>query len=69
MNAKTSVFTMPTRTGTLDIMEFLAFALQPLAMLEPDRLQELHRDFMVNDILPMITDEARALVSKHRRSG
>jgi HAD superfamily hydrolase (TIGR01490 family) len=57
------------KDGTLDIMEFLAFALQPLAMLEPDRLQELHRDFMVSDILPMITDEARALVSKHRSLG
>lgn len=57
------------KAGTLDIMEFLAFALKPLSFIEPEQLKALHRDFMASDILPMITDEALALVDKHRQQG
>ena len=57
------------KAGQLDIMEFLAFALRPLASHEPEELQRWHADFMQRDILPMISDAARALVEKHRAAG
>jgi len=57
------------KDGTLDIMEFLAFALKPLSELAPERLNVLHAQFMTDDILPMITDDARALVNRHRQQG
>lgn len=57
------------QAGTLDIVEFLAFALRPLAQLDPERLDALHKRFMHERILPMITPNARALVAKHRALG
>jgi len=55
--------------GTLDIMEFLAFALRPLADHDRATLDAWHRQYMQSKILPMITPEARALVEKHRAHG
>ncbi len=57
------------RAGTLDIMEFLAFALRPLAEHDRATLDVLHHRFMAAKILPMITPQARALVEKHRACG
>lgn len=57
------------RTGTLDIMAFLAFALRPLAQLSRDRLEALRLRFMQTHIQPLITAAARALVDKHRDAG
>lgn len=57
------------KAGQLDIMDFLAFALRPLATHEPAELRRWHADFMKRDILPMISDAARALVEKHRAEG
>ena len=55
--------------GTLDIFEFLAFALHPLKQFERAQLDAWHRQFMQSKILPMITKASRALVEKHRRAG
>ena len=55
--------------GTLDIHEFLGFALRPLARHEPDDLARWHADFMRARILPMISERARALVARHRTAG
>jgi len=55
--------------GTLDIMEFLAFALRPLAAHDLTTLDAWHEDYMRVKVLPMITDDARALVERHRAAG
>ena len=57
------------RAGTLDILEFLAFALRPLAMHDLETLCAWHRRFLQEKIRPMITDSARALVESHRARG
>jgi HAD superfamily hydrolase (TIGR01490 family) len=55
--------------GTLDIHEFLGFALRPLAEHAPEDLARWHAEFMRARILPMIGDKARALVRRHRDDG
>lgn len=57
------------QAGTLDIMEFLAFALRPLAAHDRAALESWHRRFMHEKIRPMITPAARALVAEHRARG
>jgi len=57
------------RAGTLDIHEFLAFALKPLSRHDRARLDAWHREFLDTRIRPMITPAARALVDDHRRQG
>lgn len=51
--------------GTLDIHEYLGFALRPLAEHGADDLKRWHDEFMRARILPMITPRARALVLGH----
>jgi HAD superfamily hydrolase (TIGR01490 family) len=51
--------------GTLDIHEYLGFALRPLAAHTPAELEKWHAEFMRLRILPMITPAARALVKQH----
>ncbi|HXZ52205.1 MAG TPA: HAD family hydrolase [Burkholderiales bacterium] len=55
--------------GTLDIHEYLGFALRPLAEHTPDELQRWHAAFMRERILPMIGTPARALVKRHLQAG
>jgi HAD superfamily hydrolase (TIGR01490 family) len=55
--------------GTLDIHEFLGFALRPLAEHTPEDLARWHQDFMRERIVPVITPQARELVRKHLGSG
>ena len=55
--------------GTLDIHEYLGFALRPLAEHAPAQLAGWHTEFMRERILPMITAAARALVRQHRDAG
>lgn len=57
------------QAGTLDIHQYLAFALQPLTQHDPATLATWHRQFMQSKIEPMITPAARALVDKHRQRG
>jgi HAD superfamily hydrolase (TIGR01490 family) len=57
------------QAGTLDILEFLAFALRPLSRHDRATLDGWHRQYMRDKILPMITPAARALVEKHRGQG
>src|SRR5207244_11888662 len=51
--------------GTLDIHEYLGFALRPLAEHTAEELARWHGEFMRARILPAITPRARALVRKH----
>jgi HAD superfamily hydrolase (TIGR01490 family) len=55
--------------GTLDIHEYLGFALRPLAEHASEDLERWHADFMRSRILPMVRAQARALVRKHLESG
>jgi HAD superfamily hydrolase (TIGR01490 family) len=55
--------------GTLDIHEYLGFALRPLATHEPADLDRWHAEFMRLRIRPMITGAARRLVDEHLRAG
>jgi HAD superfamily hydrolase (TIGR01490 family) len=57
------------KAGTLDIHEFLGFALRPLAAHEPDELGRWHGEFMAQRIRPMIGAAARALVRRHVGAG
>jgi HAD superfamily hydrolase (TIGR01490 family) len=55
--------------GSLDIHEYLGFALRPLAEHAPEELARWHADFMRSRILPAITPAARALVREHMDQG
>src|SRR2546429_2623872 len=48
--------------GTLDIHEYLGFALRPLAEHTPQDLARWHTEFMRTRIVPMIAAGGRALV-------
>ena len=53
------------KAGTLDIHEFLGFALRPLAEHSPADLERWHADFMATRIRPAIGAKARELVRSH----
>jgi HAD superfamily hydrolase (TIGR01490 family) len=55
--------------GTLDIHEYLGFALRPLAELAPEDLARWHGEFMRLRIAPMIIPAARGLVGRHVEAG
>ena len=55
--------------GTLDIHEYLGFALRPLAEHTPQDLARWHAEFMRTRIAPMIMPAARALVASHLDAG
>jgi HAD superfamily hydrolase (TIGR01490 family) len=57
------------KAGTLDMDEFLAFVLAPLARIERAELDVLHVDFMRDVIEPSIRPVARALVDRHLAAG
>jgi HAD superfamily hydrolase (TIGR01490 family) len=55
--------------GTLDIYEFLAFQLEPLASHDRATLEDWRAEFLERRIEPLITTSARALVDGHRQGG
>jgi len=57
------------KNGGLDIFEFLAFALKPLAQLERAELDKLHQEFMDVKVLPMMLPKAAKLLQNHRDQG
>jgi HAD superfamily hydrolase (TIGR01490 family) len=57
------------KAGTLDIGEFLAFQLAPLARYPRAQLDAWHGEFMAAKIRPMIGAPARRLVARHRDAG
>lgn len=54
--------------GTLDIMEFLEFALRPLAAHDMQQLQQWHNEFMHNKIEEIMLPRADKLISQHRQA-
>jgi HAD superfamily hydrolase (TIGR01490 family) len=67
--AQNAAFFEQYKAGTLDIHEYLGFALRPLATHAPQDLARWHAEFMQSRILPMITPLARALVRRHLEAG
>ena len=63
---KNDAFWAQYKAGTLDIHEYLAFALAPLAGKTPADMKPLHDRFMTRKIEPMISRAARELVDRHR---
>ena len=57
------------KDGTLDIHEFLNFALQPLADNDPALLQSLHDEYMEKHIRPIMTRRGRELIQQHQGQG
>src|SRR5207244_11647165 len=51
--------------GTLDIHEYLGFALRPLAEHTPQELARWHAEVMRTRIMPIIAAHARALAGRH----
>ncbi len=67
--AQNAAFFEQYKDGTLDIHEYLGFALRPLAAHTAADLARWHAEFMRARILPMITPRARALVRGHLDAG
>lgn len=57
------------KAGSLDIHEFLAFALRPLAENDPGDLHAWRERFMIEKISSVILPKAMALLHKHRQAG
>ncbi|MFO7788808.1 MAG: HAD family hydrolase [Halospina sp.] len=55
--------------GRLDIEQYLAFALEPLANQELATLRQLRERFMQERVEPMIEPAAEALINRHRERG
>lgn len=67
--AQNAAFYEQYKAGTLDIHEFLGFALRPLAEHAPEDLARWHAEFMAARIRPAMGDRARALVRRHLDAG
>jgi HAD superfamily hydrolase (TIGR01490 family) len=67
--AQNAAFYEQYKAGSLDIHEFLGFALRPLAEHTPEDLDRWHADFMATRIRPAIGAPARALVRRHLAAG
>lgn len=55
--------------GSLDIMEYLAFSLAPLAQHESDQLQQWHQRFMQEKIEPVLLNKAFEKLAWHKKQG
>jgi HAD superfamily hydrolase (TIGR01490 family) len=57
------------KQGTLDIVEFLRFSLQPLADNNPEQLYQWRAQFIEETIRPLMLESARQLIDKHKSRG
>jgi HAD superfamily hydrolase (TIGR01490 family) len=67
--AQNAAFYEQYKAGTLDIHEFLGFALRPLAEHTPEDLARWHAEFMAARIRPAMGAPAKALVRRHLAAG
>jgi HAD superfamily hydrolase (TIGR01490 family) len=67
--AQNAAFYEQYKAGTLDIHEFLGFALRPLAEHSPGDLARWHAEFMAARIRPAMGPASRALVRRHLDAG
>ena len=64
-----NLFYQQYEAGVMDINEFLAFALAPLAANSRETLNRWHQQYMEERIEPMMLTKAAALLEKHRQQG
>lgn len=64
--ARNDQFFEDYKSGTLDIIAYLRFALTPLKGRPLDVLASWHRDFMASMITPVMLPKAQQLIAKHR---
>ncbi|MGI9304741.1 MAG: HAD family hydrolase [Gammaproteobacteria bacterium] len=57
------------KAGKLDIYEFAAFSLRPLAACEPEDLYRWREEFMTTHITPIMTRAGQRLIDKHSGQG
>ncbi|MDP1773057.1 MAG: HAD family hydrolase [Methylobacter sp.] len=57
------------KQGTLDIVEFLRFSLQPLADNDPEQLYQWRSQFIEEAIKPLMLKSAQQLIDKHKKRG
>ena len=57
------------QAGTLDIHAYAAFAFEPLVRLGRERLEPLRRQFVEQQIQPIVAAGAPALLDRHRAEG
>jgi HAD superfamily hydrolase (TIGR01490 family) len=57
------------KQGSLDIVEFLRFSLQPLADNNPEQLYQWRAQFIEEAIRPLLLEPAQQLIDKHRNRG
>ncbi|MDD5462633.1 MAG: HAD-IB family hydrolase [Methylococcales bacterium] len=57
------------KQGTLDIVRFLRFSLQPLAHNAPEQLYQWRMQFIQTIITPILLEPAQQLLAKHRDRG
>lgn len=57
------------KVGTLDIYEYVGFHMTALGRYPREQLDAWHQQFMRKKIRPMITQQARALISQHQVRG
>lgn len=55
--------------GTLDMLEFCAFSLRPLAAHDPETLYAWRRQFIAERIAPIVAPKAPELLARHRAEG
>ena len=67
--AKNIQFYEQYKAGTLDIYEFLAFQLAPLARHSRAELDAWHQEYVEHHIRPIMTVKARTLVLEHLAAG
>ncbi|MGZ4998058.1 MAG: histidinol-phosphatase [Methylobacter sp.] len=57
------------KQGTLDIVEFLRFSLQPLADNNPEQLYQWRAQFIEEAIRPLMLESAQQLIDRHKARG
>lgn len=67
--AQNAAFYEQYKAGSLDIHEFLGFALRPLAEYTSEDLERWHAQFMAARIRPAMGAPAKALVQRHLAAG
>jgi HAD superfamily hydrolase (TIGR01490 family) len=63
--ARNQAFYDQYKAGTLDIYDFLAFQLRPLAAHPRSELDAWHREYMAEKVRPMIAPGAQELLARH----
>jgi HAD superfamily hydrolase (TIGR01490 family) len=67
--ARNDAFFAQYQAGKLDPVEYLEFVLGTLAGFDPDRLKQLHEQYLEEVIEPAIHPRARALLQQHVDAG